>query len=233
MKNVSIKKIWLGIKAAFPTTIPIFFGWIFVGLTYGVLMSELGYGPLWAMLFSLLCFCGGMQIAAIPMMASGFDPLQMFIMSYFVNFRHTFYGVALLEKYKDTKPFKPFLVYALADEPFSLAVSAKVPEGLEPKYYYFGMTLLTYLYWAGLTVLGSLLGGIITFDTTGLDFALNALFIVLFLEQWKAKENRIACVIGIGVTVISLIAFGSTVFLIPALAGMLLIFWLGRNKLCR
>lgn len=231
MKTVSAEKIRRGIKAAFPVTIPILFGWVFVGLTYGVLMSELGYGPLWAMLFSLLCFCGGMQIAAIPMMASGFDPLQMFIMSYFVNFRHTFYGVALLEKYKDTAPFKPFLIYALADEPFSLAVSAKPPEGLEPKYYYFGMTFLTYLYWAALTGLGSVLGGIITFDTTGLDFALNALFIVLFLQQWKEKQNRPACIVGIAVTLLSRIVFGSTVFLIPALVGMLVIFWLGRNKL--
>ena len=231
MKNLSFKKIWIGIKAAFPITIPILFGWIFVGITYGILMNDIGYGPLWAMLFSALCFCGGMQIAAIPMMATGFDPVQMLIMSYFVNFRHTFYGLALLEKYKDTKPFKPFLVYALADEPFSLAVSANPPEGLEPKYYYFGMTLLTYIYWVGLSGLGSLLGSIITFDTTGLDFALNALFIVLFLQQWKEKGNRPACVIGIAVTLLSRIAFGSTVFLIPALAGMLIIFWLGRNKL--
>lgn len=231
MKNLSFKKIWLGIKAAFPITIPILFGWIFVGITYGILMNDIGYDPLWAMLFSALCFCGGMQIAAIPMMAAGFAPVQMLIMSYFVNFRHTFYGLALLEKYKDTKPFKPFLVYALADEPFSLAVSAQPPEGLEPKYYYFGMTLLTYIYWVGLSGLGSLLGSIITFDTTGLDFALNALFIVLFLQQWKEKGNRPACVIGIAVTLLSRIAFGSTVFLIPALAGMLIIFWLGRNKL--
>ena len=231
MKNLSFKKICLVIKAAFPITIPILFGWIFVGITYGILMNDIGYGPLWAMLFSALCFCGGMQIAAIPMMAAGFDPVQMLIMSYFVNFRHTFYGLALLEKYKDTKPFKPFLVYALADEPFSLAVSANPPEGLEPKYYYFGMTLLTYIYWVGLSGLGSLLGSIITFDTTGLDFALNALFIVLFLQQWKEKGNRPACVIGIAVTLLSRIVFGSTVFLIPALAGMLIIFWLGRNKL--
>ena len=111
MKNVSAEKIWLGIKAAFPVTIPILFGWVFVGLTYGVLMSELGYGPLWSMLFSLLCFCGGMQIAAIPMMAAGFDPLQMLIMSYFVNFRHTFYGVALLEKPWDDRIVYNFHCY--------------------------------------------------------------------------------------------------------------------------
>lgn len=230
-RKVEIKEAFRGIKAAFPSTVPIFFGWIFVALTYGVLMEELGYGPLWTMMFSLICFCGGMQIAAVPMMAAGFDPVQMLIMSYFVNFRHTFYGLALLEKYKDTQPFKPFLIYALADEPFSLAVSSDAPEGMERRYFYFGQTLLLYVYWAGLTALGGLLGRIITFDTTGLDFALNALFIVFFLQQWKDKNNRPACLIGLAVTLLSRIVFGPDMFLIPALIGMLVIFWLWRNKL--
>lgn len=230
-RKVEIKEVFRGVKAAFPSTVPIFFGWIFVALTYGVLMEELGYGPLWTLLFSMICFCGGMQIVAVPMMAAGFDPVQMLIMSYFVNFRHTFYGLALLEKYKDTQPLKPFLIYALADEPFSLAVSSEAPEGMEPRYFFFGQTLLLYVYWCGLTALGSVLGKIITFDTTGLDFALNALFIVFFLQQWKDKAKRPACIIGVAVTLLARIAFGPTMFLIPALAGMLLVFWLGRNKL--
>lgn len=230
-KKLEFKEILRGIACAFPTTLPIFFGWIFVALTYGVLMQQLGYGPVWTMLFSMICFCGGMQIAAVPMMAAGFDPVQMLIMSCFVNFRHTFYGLALLEKYRDTAPFKSFLIYALADEPFSLAVSAKPPEDMEPRYYYFGQTFLLYVYWCALTALGGVLGRVITFNTQGLDFALNALFIVFFLQQWKKKENRPACAIGIAVTLLARIAFGADVFLIPALIGMLAIFWLGRNKL--
>lgn len=229
--KVEFKEIIRGVKAAFPSTLPIFFGWIFVALTYGVLMEELGYGPLWTLLFSLICFCGGMQIAAVPMMAAGFDPVQMFIMSYFVNFRHTFYGLALLEKYNNAMPFKPFMIYTLADEPFSLAVSTEAPEGLEPRYFYFGQSIILWFYWGGLTAIGGLLGRIITFDTTGLDFALNALFIVFFLQQWKDKTNRPACLIGVAVTLAARIIFGSTTFLIPALIGMLVIFWLGRNKL--
>lgn len=229
--KVEFKEIIRGVKAAFPSTLPIFFGWIFVALTYGVLMEELGYGPLWTLLFSLICFCGGMQIAAAPMMAAGFDPVQMFIMSYFVNFRHTFYGLALLEKYNNAMPFKPFMIYTLADEPFSLAVSTEAPEGLEPRYFYFGQSLILWFYWGGLTAIGGLLGRIITFDTTGLDFALNALFIVFFLQQWKDKSNRPACLIGVAVTLAARIIFGSTTFLIPALMGLLVIFWLGRNKL--
>jgi 4-azaleucine resistance transporter AzlC len=229
--KVEFKEIIRGVKAAFPSTLPIFFGWIFVALTYGVLMEELGYGPLWTLLFSLICFCGGMQIAAVPMMAAGFDPVQMFIMSYFVNFRHTFYGLALLEKYNNAMPFKPFMIYTLADEPFSLAVTTEAPEGLEPRYFYFGQSLILWFYWGGLTAIGGLLGRIITFDTTGLDFALNALFIVFFLQQWKDKSNRPACLIGVAVTLAARIIFGSTTFLIPALMGLLVIFWLGRNKL--
>ncbi len=230
-KKTEIKEILRGIRAAFPSTVPIFFGWIFVALTYGVLMEEAGYGPLWTMLFSLICFCGGMQIVAVPMMAAGFDPVQMLVMSYFVNFRHTFYGLALLEKYKDTQPFKPFLVYALADEPFTLAVATDAPEGMERRYFYFGQTLLLYIYWAVLTAAGGMLGKLISFDTTGLDFALNALFIVFFLQQWKDRDKRPACLIGVAVTLAARIIFGPTVFLIPALIALLLIFWLGRNRL--
>lgn len=231
MKNVDLKKLTAGLRAAFPYTVPIFFGWIFVAITYGVLMNNIGYGPWWTMLFSAACFCGGMQIAAIPLMAAGFDPFQMFLMSYLVNFRHSFYGVPLLEKYKDTRPFKFFLVYTLADEPFSLLVTAKKPEGMENKYFFFGINFLCFVYWIVLSGLGGLLGDIITFNTKGLDFALNALFITLFLQHWEEKDNRPACLLGIGMTLISLLVFGTEIFLIPALFGLLIIFYLGRNKL--
>ena len=146
-KKNSFKNMISGIKAAFPFTIPIFLGWIFVALTYGVLMSNLGYNAWWTMLFSAVCYCGGMQIAAIPMMSAGFDPAQMLLMSYLVNFRHTFYGIPLLEKYKNAGALKPFLVYTLADEQFSISVSAKKPENVEDKYFYFGIHLLGFAYW--------------------------------------------------------------------------------------
>ena len=220
-----------GIKAAFPFTIPIFLGWIFVALTYGVLMSNLGYNAWWTMLFSAVCYCGGMQIAAIPMMSAGFDPAQMLLMSYLVNFRHTFYGIPLLEKYKSAGALKPFLVYTLADEQFSISVSAKKPENVEDKYFYFGIHLLSFAYWIGLTGLGGVIGGLITFDTTGLDFALTAMFVVLFMQQWKQKENRPACVIGVAITLLCRVIFGTSMFLVPALLGMLLIFWIGRDRL--
>ncbi len=230
-KKIDIKKMIAGFKAAFPYTIPVFFGWIFVGLTYGVLMSNIGFSPWWTMLFSAVAFCGSMQIAAIPMMVSGFDPAQMLLVSYLVNFRHTFYGVPLLEKYRDGGIFKPFMIYTLADEQFSLAVTAKKPDDVESKYFYFGINAICYSYWIILSGLGGVLGGLLTFDSTGLDFALNAMFIVLFLQHWEDKKNRPACVIGIAVTLTSLILFGSSIFLIPALLSMLAIFWFGREKL--
>ncbi len=230
-KKNSFKNMVSGIKAAFPFTIPIFLGWIFVALTYGVLMSNLGYNAWWTMLFSAVCYCGGMQIAAIPMMSAGFDPAQMLLMSYLVNFRHTFYGIPLLEKYKNAGALKPFLVYTLADEQFSISVSAKKPENVEDKYFYFGIHLLGFAYWIGLTGLGGVIGGLITFDTTGLDFALTAMFVVLFMQQWKQKENRPACVIGVAITLLCRVIFGTSMFLVPALLGMLLIFWIGRDRL--
>ena len=230
-KKNSFKNMISSIKAAFPFTIPIFLGWIFVALTYGVLMSNLGYNAWWAMLFSAVCYCGGMQIAAIPMMSAGFGPAQMLLMSYLVNFRHTFYGIPLLEKYKHAGALKPFLVYTLADEQFSISVSAKKPENVEDKYFYFGIHLLGFAYWIGLTGLGGVIGGLITFDTTGLDFVLTAMFVALFMQQWKQKENRPACVIGVAVTLLCRVIFGTSMFLVPALLGMLLIFWIGRDRL--
>ena len=231
MKSVKFKEILKGMKAAFPFTLPVLFGWVFLGLTYGVLMSKIGYNMWWTMLFSAVCYCGSMQFAAIPMMSAGFDPVQMFLVSYLVNFRHTFYGVPLLEKFNDSRPFKAFNIYALCDEQFSIAVTAKKPEELESRYFYFGISFLCLMYWVLLSGLGGAVGHLITFDTTGLDFALNAMFIAMFMQHWKEKKNRPACIIGITVTLLSLIIFGASVFLIPALFAMLLIFWVGRDKL--
>ena len=112
-----------------------------------------------------------------------------------------------------------------------ISVSAKKPENVEDKYFYFGIHLLGFAYWIGLTGLGGVIGGLITFDTTGLDFALTAMFVVLFMQQWKQKENRPACVIGVAITLLCRVIFGTSMFLVPALLGMLLIFWIGRDRL--
>ena len=220
------------LKAAFPATIPVLTGFLCLGMAYGVLMQTKGYGPLWSTLMSAVAFCGSMQFVAITLLTAAFDPIQAFVLSIMVNARHLFYGLSLLEKYKGLGKVRGFLIYVLCDETFSITSSVEPPEGVERREFYFFISLLDYLYWVCGTALGGLLGGQITFNTAGLDFALTALFVVLFLEQWKRKENRPAGLIGIGCTVLSLLVIGPDRLVIPAMVLILAVLLGGRKRLC-
>ena len=178
------------VKAAFPYTIPIMTGYLAVGMAYGVLMASKGYGFLWAGFVSAFAFCGSMQYVAITLLTTAFDPLQAFVLSLMVNARHLFFSLALLPKYRGLGRLRYFMIYTLSDENFSLSSSVEPPEDTDPTLFYFAMSFLTWLYWVAFSMLGGLLGGLITFDITGIDFALTALFVVLFIEQVVKKENR-------------------------------------------
>lgn len=220
------------LKAAFPVTIPVLTGFLCLGMAYGVLMQSKGYGPLWSVLMSVIAFCGSMQFVAITLLTVAFDPLQAFLLSVMVNARHLFYGLSLLEKYQGLGKLKAFLVYTLCDETFSLVSTVQPPDHVAPRNFYFCISLLDYLYWITGTALGGILGNFLTFDTTGLDFALTALFVVLFLEQWKKKENRPAGIIGIACAAVSLMIFGADNLVIPAMILMTAVLLGGRRKLC-
>ena len=201
-------------------------------MAYGVLMATRGYGPLWSFLMSAIAFGGSMQFVAITLLTSAFDPLQAFLLAIMVNARHIFYGLSLLGKYKGLGRVRPFLIYVLSDETFSLVSTLKPPAGVEGRDFYFWISLLDYGYWVTASVLGGLLGNLVTFDTTGMDFALTALFVVLFLEQWKKRENRPAGVIGAACAAVSLAALGADNLVIPAMVMILAALLGGRKKLC-
>ena len=219
-------------RAAFPATIPVMTGFLCLGLAYGVLMQTKGYGPLWSTLMSAIAFGGSMQYVAITLLTTAFDPLQAFLLSVMVNARHIFYGLALLDKYKGLGKLRAFLIYVLCDETFSLVSTVEPPEGVERRDFYFCISLLDYGYWVLSTALGGLLGNFIAFDTTGLDFALTALFVVLFLEQWKKRENRFPGAVGVGAAVVSAVVFGPDNLVIPAMVIMTAILLGGRQRLC-
>ena len=220
------------LRAAFPVTLPVMTGFLVLGLAYGILMETKGYSALWSTLMSALAFGGSMQYVAITLLTTAFDPLQAFFLSVMVNARHLFYGLSLLEKYKGLGKVRAFLIFALCDESYSLISTVDVPEGVAPKDFYFGVSLLNYLYWVVATAAGGLLGNFITFDTTGLDFALTALFVVLFLEQWKKKENHFAGMVGIGCAVVSLLVFGAENMVVSAMVMMAVILLGGRKRVC-
>ena len=226
------KKERRALRAAFPATIPVMTGYLCLGMAFGVLMKTNGYGPFWAGLMSLMCFAGSMQFVTITLLTTAFDPVQAFLLSVMVNARHIFYGLAVLDKYKGLGKVRAFLIFALTDESFSLVTTVEPPEGVERKNFYFWISFLNYLYWAGGSIAGGLVGSLITFDTTGMDFALTALFVVLFMEQVKKKENRPAGLIGVGCTVLALVLFGADNLVIPAMILILLVLLGGRKKLC-
>ncbi len=225
-------KLSAALRAAFPHTIPIMTGYLAVGLAYGVLMAAKGYNALWSGFVSAFAFCGSMQYVAITLLTSAFDPVQAFLMSLMVNARHLFFSLALLPKYRKLGKLRAFMIYTLADEQFSLSSSIEPPEDIDPTLFYFSMHLLTWTYWVTSSVLGGLVGELITFDITGIDFALTALFVVLFIEQVTKRENRASGGIGLVCSVAALAAFGAGNMVIPAMVLTMAVLLLGRRKLC-
>jgi 4-azaleucine resistance transporter AzlC len=220
------------LRAAFPATIPVLTGYGCLGLAYGLLMSSIGYGPLWALAMSAVVYGGSIEYAAIPLLTSAFSPVQSFLLAVMVNARHIFYGLSLLGKYQGMGKARPYLIFSLTDETFSLISTLEPPPGVDRKDFYVCISLLDHSYWTIGSFLGAVVGSLLTFDTTGLDFVLTALFVVLFLEQWKKKENRAAGVIGILCMAVSVAVFGGSGPVIPAMALILLVLLGGRKQLC-
>ena len=220
------------LRAAFPVTVPVMTGYLCLGFAYGVLMANAGYGLGWALLLSLVCYAGSMQFVTVTLLTAAFDPLSALLMSVLVNARHSFYGLSMLEKYRGTGWARPFLIFALTDETFSLVSTVEPPEGVTRRDFCFWVSLLDYAYWQIGSALGAAAGGALPFDSTGMDFALTALFVVLFLEQWRRPENRPAGLAGLGCTALSLAVFGADNLVIPAMALLLAVLLGGRRKPC-
>jgi len=205
------------LKTAFPYTIPVMTGYIFLGIAFGILLGSKGYHFWWAFLMSFAIYAGSMQFVAINILTSVFNPLNAFIITIMVNARHLFYGLSMLGKYRDTGKMKPYLIFGLTDETFSIVCSTEPPEGVTKEWFMFFITLLNQIYWVTGSLLGSVLGAIFTFNSKGIDFVMTALFLVIFINQWKEQKNHIPAIIGVGASVLSLMIFGQANFIIPAM----------------
>ena len=214
-------------KAAFPRTIPILAGFLFLGMSYGFYMRTQGFALFFPIIMSIVIFGGSLEFVAVSMLLSPFAPLTAFFMALVIQARHLFYGVAMLDKYKGTGAFKPYLIYGMCDESFSINCSAQIPEGVDKKRFYFCVTLLNHSYWICGATLGSLIGGIITFNTEGIEFVMTAMFVVIFLENWLKDKRCISSLIGVLSSTACLLIFGKDHFLIPAMiciVGLLSLF---------
>ena len=203
---------------AFKDTIPVLTGYISLGIGFGVLLKTAGYGLPVAFLMSFAIYAGALQYVAVGLLSGGASMLTVAVTAFMVNFRHLFYGLSLIEKYRDTGKYKPYLALSLTDETYSLmcADHEGIPEK-ERTRYYFLVSLFDQIYWVGGSCIGSLLGSVVRFNTEGIDFALSALFITIFVDQWMKSEKHLPAIIGVGVSAICLIIFGSDNFLIPAM----------------
>lgn len=218
------------LKAAFPSTIPVFTGYIFLGIAYGILMNSKGYGFGWTVLMSLLAFAGSAQYVAITFLTSVFNPIYALLITLMINARHLFYGISMLDKYKGTGKLKPYLIFGLSDETFSIICSTEPPDGINRNLFMFFITLLDHGYWVLGSALGGLLGSMISFNTRGLDFVLTALFVVIFLGQWENQKNHKPAVIGVSCSIICLAVFGQSNFIIPAMIAILAILTVSRKE---
>ena len=218
------------LKAAFPHTIPVFTGFTFLGIAYGILMNSKGYGFGWTALFSSMAFGGSAQYVAIGFLTSIFNPIYALLMTLMVNARHLFYGISMLDKYKDTGKLKAYLIFGLCDETFSIVFSAEPPKDVNRNWFMFFITLLNHSYWVFGSTLGGLLGSMISFNTEGLDFVLTALFVVIFVGQWKTQKDRKPAIIGVLCSIVCLFVFGQNNFIIPSMIFILFVLTMLRKE---
>lgn len=218
-------------KYAFVRSLPVMAGYLVLGLGFGVLLESKGYGVGWALAMSTLIYAGSMQYVAVDLLAGGASLIAAALMTVTVNARHLFYGISMVERYRDAGPAKPYLIFALTDETYSLVCSGEVPDGVDRKRYFFLVSLFDHLYWIAGSVAGALVGAVLPFDSTGIDFSMTALFLVVMTEQWRTTQDHRPALAGLGVSLVCLLVFGAEDFLIPAMIGITLVLTLLRGAL--
>lgn len=208
---------------AFPHTIPIFAGFWFLGMTYGIYMNVSGFSFWYPLIMSLTIFGGSLEFVAVSMLLSPFAPLQVFIMTLMIQARHLFYGISMLDKFKGMGWKKPYLIFGMCDETFSINYTAEIPEDVDRGWFYFWVTLLNRFYWVSGATIGGILGNFITFNTKGVDFVMTAMFVVIFMEQWLKEKHHASEWIGLGSSVVCLVLFGADNFLVPTMICILVL----------
>ena len=218
-------------RKAFPYTIPVLTGYLFIGIAFGVMFAEKGYSFLWAVLMSTLVYAGSGQYLAVNFFVPGFSFLQALFLTLMVNVRHIFYGISLLEKFNRMGKKRWYMIFGLTDETYSLLCTTNVPKDVEEEKFLLAITLLNQSYWVIGSAMGGLAGAVLPFDSKGIDFAMTALFVVIFVEQWMQSKNRIPAMIGVISSILSLQLFGADSFILPSMLIIIAVLFTGRGKL--
>ena len=219
------------LKAAFPHTIPIMAGFLFLGMTYGIYMGLLGFSFVYPMGMAMIIYAGSMEFVTANLLIGAFNPVQAFLMTLMINARHLFYGLAMLEKYKIPGLKRLYLIFGMSDETFSVNCTAEPPADVDKSWFMFFVTLLNQSYWVLGATLGGLFGMVLNFNTEGLDFVMTAMFVVIFIENWLKEKDHTSALTGLGISVLCLVLFGADGFIIPAMVCILLALTLLRSRL--
>lgn len=227
-KRTILKK---ALFAAFPNTIPILAGFLFLGMTYGIYMNVSGFSFWYPCLMSLTIFAGSVEFVAVNLLLGAFHPIQALAMTLMLNARHLFYGISMLDRFRGLGLKKIYLIFGMCDETFSINYTAEIPPDVDRGWFMFFVTLLNHIYWVFGATLGGIFGSFIQFDTEGLEFVMTAMFVVIFLEQWLKEKDHTSALAGLGLSLLCLAVFGSENFIIPAMLLILAALTLLRPRL--
>lgn len=216
------------IKKAFRMTLPVLTGYICLGIGFGIVLESKGYGLLWAFAMGLFIYAGSMQFVAIDLLAGGASLISTALTTLMVNARHLFYGISMIDKYKNLGRKRPYMIFALTDETYSLVVSDESND----KKLYFLISLFNHVYWVTGCTIGGAVGSMLNFNTEGVDFVLTALFVTIFVEQWLTTKNHLSAIIGLSATALCLIVFGKEYFLIPSMVLITVLLTVFRKYTC-
>lgn len=219
------------VRQAFWKSLPVLAGYIILGIGFGILLGNAGYGVLWAFAMSCLIYAGSMQYVGVGLIAGGASVITTAVTTVMVNARHLFYSISMIDRYKDTGKYKPYLIFALTDETYSLLCDGRVPEEDSGGLYRFLVSLFNHCYWITGSVIGSLLGSVLPFSTDGIEFSMTALFIASFTEQWISGGNHVPALAGLVCSLLCLFVFGPGQFLIPAMLLITVVLTAVQNRI--
>lgn len=219
------------LRSAFPHTIPILAGFLFLGMAYGIYMNVSGFSFWYPMIMSLTILGGSLEFIAVSMLLSAFAPIQTLIMALMLQARHLFYGISMLDRYKGMGWKKIYLIFGLCDESFSINYTAEIPADVDTGWFMFFVTLLNHSYWVVGATIGGLLGSFLHFNTEGLDFVMTAMFVVIFLDQLLKEKKHFTSIIGLFSSLLCLIGFGADNFIIPTMLCIILFLTIFRKPI--
>ena len=219
------------LAAAFPVTVPVLMGYLAIGIAFGFMLQAIGYNFIWAFFMSLTIYAGSGQYLGVSLLSSAAALSTVAVMTLLINFRHLVYGLSMLEKFRGMGLRKFYMIFSLTDETYALLSAVRPPVGVDPRNFYFSIALLDQSYWILGSVIGAVAGALLPIDTTGIDFAMTALFVVIAVDQWRAYKRHLPALLGAGATLLSLFLVGAEKMLLPALGVIVLALLLLRRRL--